>query len=77
MITKEHKSRYLVIPQKGKAKYREGDQESWCDLVVNESTWYEGILGENIGVQQLPLFKFLLSRDTKVKNLRVDAIKDT
>ena len=43
-----------------------------------ESTWYdEGILGEKIGVQQLPLFKFLLSGDTKVKNLRVDVIKDT
>ena len=43
-----------------------------------ESTWYdEGILGETIGVQQLPLFNFLLSGDTKVKNLRIDVIEDT
>ena len=39
-----------------------------CDFVVIELIGYdEGILGEKIGVQQLPLFKCLLSRDTKVK----------
>ena len=43
-----------------------------------ESTWYdEGILGAKIGVQQLPLLKFLLSGDMKVENLRVDTIEDT
>ena len=43
-----------------------------------EPTWYdEGILEAKIGVQQLTLFKFLLSGDTKVKNLHVDAIEDT
>ena len=43
-----------------------------------ESKWYdEGILGAKIGVQQLPFFKFLLSGDRKVKNLRVDVIEDT
>ena len=78
MITKEHKSRCLVIPQKGKATYREGNQESQCDLVVSETTWYdEGILGGKIGVQHLPLFKFLLFGDTEVKNLHVDVIEDT
>ena len=46
--------------------------------MVIETIWYdEGILGGKIGVQQLPLFKFLLSGDVKVKNIRVDAIEDT
>ena len=46
--------------------------------MVIETIWYdEGILWAKIGVQQLPLFKFLLSGDTKVKNLCVDVIEDT
>ena len=63
---------------KSKAKYKEKNQSPWCDFVVIEEIWYdEGILGAKIGVQQLPLFKFLLSGYAKVKTLRVDVIKDT
>ena len=41
-----------------------------------ESIWYdEGILGKKIGVQHIPLFKFLLSGDAKV-NICVDAIEN-
>ena len=52
-----------MIPQKDKIKCREGNQESQCDLVVNESTLYdEGILGEKIGVQHMVSLVTIKSR---------------